>query len=272
MTSIATNVAAVRVQYHGLKNNKIETEAFARLASGMRVTKASDDAGGLFIAGRMKAQISGLDRAVRNSADGVSLVNTAEANLNEIRNMVLRMREISVQMANGVYVDNPDRGFAQIEIDQLLQQIDLIAENANFNGVKILDGSMQNVGIQTGPSANERPSIFFRDNSVSGLSIDTVDVSTQANAKTAMVTLNTALTSISDELSRAGAYENRFTHTISVLEQTTKATKISRGRIMDADIAEESTKLSKAQVLSQANTAMLAQANQSMSTLLSLFN
>ena len=272
MTSIATNVAAVRVDYHGKKNHKVETEAFTRLSSGMRVTNASDDAAGLFIAGRMKAQISGLERAAKNSSDGVSLVNTTEANLNEIRNMALRMREIAVQMANGIYVDNPDRGFAQIEIDQLLQQIDLIAENANFNGVALLDGTMQNVGIQTGPTANERPSIFFKDNSSSGLGVDTVDVSTQANAKTAMVTLETALTSISDELSRAGAYENRFNHTISVLEQTTKATKVARGRIMDANIAEESTKLSKAQVLSQANTAMLAQANQSMSRLLSLFN
>ena len=272
MTSIATNVAAVRVDYHGKKNNKVEIEAFTRLSSGMRVTNASDDAAGLFIAGRMKAQISGLERAIYNSFDGVSLVNTTEANLNEIRNMALRMREIAVQMANGIYVDNPDRGFAQIEIDQLLQQIDLIAESANFNGVALLDGTMQNVGIQTGPTANERPSIFFKDNSSSGLGVDTVDVSTQANAKTAMVTLEAALTSISDELSRAGAYENRFKHTISVLEQTNKATKVARGRIMDADIAEESTKLSKAQVLAQANTAMLAQANQSMSRLLSLFN
>ena len=271
MTSIATNTAAIRVQYHGIKNTKIETEAFARLSSGSRITDASDDAAGLFIAGRMKAQISGLERAVQNSFDGVSLVNSAEANLNEIRNMVLRMREIAVQMANGIYTDT-DRSFAQIEIDQLLQQIDLIAQNANFNGVALLDGTMQNIGIQTGPTANERPSIFFKDNTTSGLQISSVDVTTQANAKAAMVTLETALTSISGELSRAGAYENRFGHTISVLEQTAKATKISRGRIMDADIAAESTKLSKAQVLSQANTAMLAQANRSNSQILSLFN
>ncbi len=271
MTSIATNTAAIRVQYHGIKNTKIETEAFARLSSGSRITDASDDAAGLFIASRMKAQISGLERAVQNSFDGVSLVNSAEANLNEIRNMVLRMREIAVQMANGIYTDT-DRSFAQIEIDQLLQQIDLIAQNANFNGVALLDGTMQNIGIQTGPTANERPSIFFKDNTTSGLQISSVDVTTQANAKAAMVTLETALTSISGELSRAGAYENRFGHTISVLEQTAKATKISRGRIMDADIAAESTKLSKAQVLSQANTAMLAQANRSNSQILSLFN
>ena len=220
----------------------------------------------------MKAQISGLERAVKNTYDGISLVNTAEANLNEIRNMVLRMREIAVQMANGIYLDNPDRTFAQLEVDQLLQQIDLIAVNANFNGVKLLDGTFQGVGIQTGSTGDERPVIFFKDNTAAGLNIENVDVGSQSNARLAMNTLETALTSISDELSRAGAYDNRFGHTISVLNQIAKSTKISRGRIMDADVAAESTRLSKAQVLSQANTAMLAQANKSMSTILSVFN
>ena len=272
MTSIATNQAAIRVHYHGIHNEKAETHATERLASGKRVINASDDAAGMFIAGRMKAQFTGLERAVLNSYDGVSLVNTAEANLNEIRNMVLRMREIAVQMANGIYVDNPDRDFAQLEIDQLLQQIDLVAENANFNGVFLLDGTFQGVGIQTGPSANERPNIFFKDNTASGLDISNVEVTTQDKAKLAMVTLETALTSISDELSRAGAYDNRFGHTISVLEQTAKTTRVARGRIMDADMASESTRLSKAQVLAKANTAMLAQANNSMSRVLALFN
>ena len=201
MTSIATNNAAVRVQYHGVNNSENEINSYNRLASGLRIINASDDAAGLFVAGRMKAQITGLERAVKNTYDGISLVNTAEANLNEIRNMVLRMRELAVQMANGVYINNPDRNFAQIEIDQLIQQIDTIALNANFNGVALLDGTMQNIGIQTGPSANERPSIFFKESTSHGLGIDTVDVTTQDNAMTAMVTLETALTSISGELS-----------------------------------------------------------------------
>ena len=116
MTSIATNNAAVRVQYHGVNNSENEINSYNRLASGLRIINASDDAAGLFVAGRMKAQITGLERAVKNTFDGISLVNTAEANLNEIRNMVLRMRELAVQMANGVYINNPDRNFAQIEI------------------------------------------------------------------------------------------------------------------------------------------------------------
>ena len=110
----------------------------------------------------MKAQISGLERAVKNTNDGISLVNAAEANLNEIRNIVLRMREIAVQMANGIYSDNPDRTYAQLEVDQLLQQIDLIAVHANFNGVRLLDGTFQGVGIQIGPTGDERPRIFLK--------------------------------------------------------------------------------------------------------------
>ena len=160
MTSIATNRAAIRVQYHAVSNAEIENKSLSRLSSGTRIIDASDDAAGLFVAGRLKAQYIGLERAILNAHDGISLVNTTEANLNEIRNMVLRMRELAVQMANGVYQDSPDRNFAQLEVDQLMQQIDLIAENANFNGVKLLDGTMQNVGIQTGPSANERPTSF----------------------------------------------------------------------------------------------------------------
>ena len=272
MTAIASNIPAVRVQYHGTKNAQIHSESFTRLASGLRVTSASDDAAGLFVAGRMKAQITGMQRAIQNTFDGVSLVNTAEANLNEIRNMVLRMRELAVQMANAVYLNNPDRNLAQLEIDQLIQQVDLIATGANFNDVSILDGSLQNVGIQSGTTPDERPTVFFRDSTAKGIGIDNISVTTQSNAKAAMNTLETALTTISEEISRAGAYDNRFGHTISVFEKVVKETKISRGRIMDADIAAESTKLSKAQVLSQANTAMLAQANNSISTILSLFN
>lgn len=272
MTAIASNIPAVRVQYHGVKNSQLQSETFSRLASGLRITSASDDAAGLFVAGRMKAQIKGLERAIQNTFDGISLTNTAEANLNEIRNMVLRMRELSVQMANGVYVDNPDRNFAQIEVDQLIQQIDIIAQSANFNGVPLLDGTMQNVGIQTGANVDEKSSIFFKDNTAKGLGVNSINVSTQSGALAAMNTLEKALTSISDEISRAGAYDNRFSHTTSVSEKVAKETKIARGRIMDADVAAESTRLSKAQVLSQANAAMLAQANKSISTVLSLFN
>ena len=148
MTSIETNRAAVRVLYHGNKNQNNENKAYARLASGTRVTDASDDAAGLFVANRMKVQILGIERAVKNSFDGISLVNAAEANLNEIRNMVLRMREILSKWPTA-FVDN-EQDF-EIELS-VIQQVDLIAK-CQFNEV-LLDGTMQNVGIQTGPTAN----------------------------------------------------------------------------------------------------------------------
>ena len=272
MTSIATNQYALRVQYHGDINNASLTETIERLGSGKRITKASDDAAGLFVANRIKSEIRGLERGIQNAGDALGLVSTAENSMQEIRNMILRMRELAVQMANGVYNDSPDRSYAQTEINQLMHQVDMIANNIDFNGVKLLDGSFQNVNIQTSHNADERISLYFKSNTTNGLGINTVDISTQAGAKTAMTTLNTALEKISEQLSMAGGFQNRIKHGISISTLLAKSSRVAFGRIVDADMAAESTNLSKAQVLAKANTAMLAQANQSMSTILTLFS
>jgi flagellin len=272
MTSIATNRPAVRVHYHAVVNNDNLTKSVERLGSGQRINNAADDAAGLFVANRIKSEIRGLERGIQNASDALGLVSTAENAMQEIRNMILRMRELAVQMANGVYNDSPDRGYAQTEVNQLMSQTDIIASNANFNGVKLLDGSFQSVNIQTSHNADERISLYFRSNTTKGLGIDSVDISTQAGAKAAMTTLNTALEKISEQLSMAGGFQNRIKHGISLSALLVKSSTTSLGRIMDADMAEESTNLSKAQVLAKANTAMLAQANQSMSNILVLFS
>jgi flagellin len=272
MTSISTNIPAVRVQHYGQKNAVQLTEAIGRLSSGNRILSAADDAAGLFVANRITSEIRGIERGIQNSSDAISLINTAENGMQEIRNMVLRMRELAVQMANGVYNDNPDRTYAQIEIDQLLNQTDMVADNLDFNGVKLLDGSFQNMNIQTSHNADERISLYFQNVTTSGLGIDTVDITTQAGAKVAMVTLNTALETISEQLALAGGFERRLEHGMSLSTVLAKSSTISLGRILDADMAQESTMLSKAQVIAKANTAMLAQANQSMSSILTLFN
>ena len=272
MTSIATNRPALRVQYHGDINNVDLTKTIERLGSGKRITNASDDAAGLFVANRIKSEIRGLERGIQNAGDALSLVTTVENGMREIRNMTLRMRELAVQMANGVYNDNPDRSFAQTEVNQLMHQVDMIANNINFNGVKLLDGSFQNVNIQTSHNADERISLYFRSNTTDGLGINAVDISTQAGAKAAMTTLDTAIEKISEQLSMAGGFQNRIKHGMSLSTLLAKSSTIAFGRIMDADMAEESTNLSKAQVLAKANTAMLAQANQSMSSILTLFS
>ena len=272
MTSIATNRPAVRVQYHGDINNVDLTKTIEKLGSGKRITNASDDAAGLFVANRIKSEIRGLERGIQNAGDAIGLISNAENAMLEIRNMILRMRELAVQMANGVYNNSPDRNYAQAEIDQLSHQTNLIAENVNFNGVKLLDGSFQNVNIQTSHNADERVSLYFKSSTTEGLGIDTVDISTQTGAKTAMTTLDTALEKISEQLSMAGSFQNRIKHGISISTLLAKSSTIAFGRIMDADMAAESTNLSKAQVLAKANTAMLAQANQSMSSILTLFS
>jgi len=271
MTSIATNRTALRVHYHSGINSIDLTKTIERLGSGQRINNAADDAAGLFVANRIKSEIRGLERGIQNAGDSLGLVSTAENAMQEIRNMILRMRELAVQMANGVYNDSPDRGYAQTEVDQLMLQTDMIANNSNFNGVKLLDGSFQNVNIQTSHNADERISLYFKSNTTKGLGIDTVDISTQAGAKAAMTTLNTALEEISEQLSMAGGFQNRIKHGISLSTLLVKSSTISLGRIMDADMAEESTNLSRSQVLAKANTAMLAQANQSMSNILTLF-
>ena len=272
MTSIATNRPALRVHYHGNINEANLTKTLERLGSGKRITNAADDAAGLFVANRIKSEIIGLERGIQNAGDALGLVSTAENGMQEIRNMILRMRELAVQMANGVYNDDPDRGYAQTEVNQLMQQVDMIADNADFNGVKLLDGSFQNVNIQTSHNADERISLYFRSNTSEGLGIDAVDISTQSGAKAAMTTLDTALEKISEQLSMAGGFQNRIRHGMSLSALLVKSSIVSMGRIMDADMAEESTRLSKAQVLAKANTAMLAQANQSMSSILTLFS
>jgi len=272
MTSIATNRPALRVHYHGNINNADLTKTIERLGSGKRITNAADDAAGLFVANRIKSEIRGLERGIQNAGDALGLVSTAENGMQEIRNMILRMRELAVQMANGVYNDSPDRGYAQTEINQLMLQIDMIADNANFNGVRLIDGSFQNVNIQTSHNADERISLYFSSNTTVGLGIDEVDISTQNSAKAAMSTLDAALEKISEQLSMAGGFQNRIKHGMSLSGLLVKSSTISLGRILDADMAAESTKLSKAQVLAKANTAMLAQANQSMSSILTLFS
>ncbi len=271
MSSIASNILAERVRYHGVKNDRSLTEATQKISSGNRINHASDDAGGLFVAQRIRAQILGLERAIQNTNDGVSLLRTAQGAMQEIRNMTLRVKELAVQMANGVY-DSTDRAHAQAEVDQLLSEIDSIANNSNFNGVKLLDGTFQNIGIHSGYSSEERTSLWLDNNTTSGLGIATISVANQANAKTAMGKIETALSELSNDLSQAGAFENRLKHTIAAQTRVNKESQVAYGRIMDADIALESTNFSRAQVLAQANAAMLAQANNSLSTILSIFN
>ena len=242
-----------------------------RLSSGLRVNSSADDAAGLAVAGKMENQLRGINMAVRNAQDGIGLLKTAEAGINEIRNMVLRMRELAVQMANGIY-ESADRTNAQLEVAQLITQVSLIADNTKFNNVALLAGGISATAIQAGPTTSETIALTIRDMSADGtpLAISAVTVATTAGATAAMTTLDTALGEIAKELATLGAYQNQLTYSANYLSKASVSTEGALGRIMDADFATETTNLAKQQILNQAAVSMLAQANQSKQSVLAL--
>ena len=270
MTSINTNVGALNARASAVRaTNKME-QAMERLSSGLRVNSASDDAAGLAVAGKMESQLRGINMSIRNAQDGVGLIQTAESGVNEIRNMVLRMLELAVQMANGIYEDTPDRNNAQLEVTALINQVTLIAENTRFNDVALLDGSFTTVNIQAGNTTAETIELSFVDMASSGLSINAVTIATQSGATAAMGTLDSALETIASEQATMGSLINRLNFSISNQSKASVMTEQAVGRIMDSDFATETTNLSKQQILNQAATSMLAQANQSKQSILAL--
>ena len=269
MTVIGTNVAAMRASHASTKAEMGLSKAIERLSTGRRINSAADDAAGNSIATRMTSQIRGLNQAVRNSNDGISLAQTAEGGMNEIVNMLQRMRELAVQSASGTLQDS-DRVNLQAEVSELILQIGDVATRTNFNGVALLDGTNATVAVQTGSAAAETVSVALTDVDATALGVAASTVATAAGATTALTTLGTALDTISTAQATLGAAQNRLQATVSSLVNRVTNLTESRSRIQDADFSEESTQLAKSQILSQASTAMLAQANQSQQGVLSL--
>jgi flagellin len=380
MTVINTNVGALMARTYATKaNDKMQT-SMERLSSGMRINSAADDAAGLAVANKMTSQLSGIKMAIRNSQDGISLVQTAESGMSEITNMILRMRELAVQMENGIYTSK-DRDNAQLEVNALLAEVDMIANNTRFNDVKVLDGSYDKniragntneeiirVSVGSLKAADNAKITGFKRNTVtvnaggvtttgvdtdlsvkmgvtkaSTVEIDTslfstafktafkndslgvftitgthaanfsqdaktgkltsitalaaatydfnvvytnraavahtegidlivsaateanlsqIKVETTANASHAIESLDKALEEVSTAQAQLGAIQNRLSHNIDNLSKSSMLTEQSVGRIVDADFATETSELSKQQILAQAATSMLAQANQ----------
>jgi len=405
MTVINTNVGALMARTYATKaNDKMQT-SMERLSSGLRINSAADDAAGLAVANKMTSQLSGIKMAIRNSQDGISLVQTAESGMGEITNMILRMRELAVQMENGIYTAK-DRDNAQLEVNALLAEVDKIANNTRFNDVKVLDGSYDQTvragntnaetirvsigSLKTADNAkltqyanekaiNKTDAAYTTANKLTTLdleaktagqveinllslahatfkeafkqdslgtfdfdaapasatqdddnklfnidkktgvltskaalttttdtaqdsehllavtyttrdatpvvydfviSLDIIDpvasslsgikVETSVNAGHAIETLDKALEEVSSAQAKLGAIQNRLSHNIDNLSKSAMLTEQSVGRVIDADFATETSNLSKQQILNQAATAMLAQANQSKQSVLSL--
>jgi flagellin len=265
---INTNVSALRAQNSSRIASNMRDTAIERLSSGRRINGAKDDAAGLSISTRMDAKVRGLNQAVRNSNDGISLAQTAEGAAGEVSNILVRMRELAVQSANGTSTTE-DRAAIQLEVDALIAQVDDISTRTDFNGTALLDGTA-NLDIQTGVDSGEVVNITIGDLRSAALGVATVDLSTSAGASAALTALDTAIDTVSTERSNLGAQQNRLDATVNNLTSTVTNLTESSSRIKDADFSVESTKLASAQILSQASTAMLAQANQSQQGVLSL--
>lgn len=278
---VNTNMPSLNAQRNLGKTQNDLASAMQRLSSGLRVNSAKDDAAGLFQAEIMIADIRGLNQAVRNAADGISLAQTAEGALGEIANNLQRIREIAVQSANAT---TNERGGLQQEVDQLTQEISRIITTSEFNGVALLSGSASltfQVGAD-GLASNQVTvsAIIATATTAAGgvgsaynvnlTATGSIVVSAQAQASAALGELDGAIANIAKKRAEYGAVQNRFEAVIANLQSYSENLSAARSRIMDADFASETAKLTRAQILQQAGTAILAQANQIPQNALSL--
>lgn len=273
MNVINTNTSALRATNSAVAAGKMLGTAMERLSSGKRINSAADDAAGLAIATSMTSQIRGMQQGIRNANDGISLAQTAEGALNEVTNMLQRVRELAVQSASGTYQDATDRAYMQVEVDELTAQIDQVITNSEFNGVALFDGTTATVTVQAGANGTDTVDLTMADLTslaASGGGAGSYDVSTATAANTLIGTVDTELDSINSARATLGAGQNRLQSAVNNLTNVSTNLSDARSRIQDTDYSVETTALAKAQILGQASTAMLAQANQSQQNVLSL--
>ena len=269
--TINTNAVSLNAQRNlGSSQNALST-SMQRLSSGLRVNSSRDDSAGLAIAERMSAQVRGNSVGVRNANDAISLAQTAEGAIGKVGDMLQRMRELAVQSANATN-STDDRANLDAEFQQLGEEIDRTLTNTRFNGLNIIGSDAGAQVFQVGANNTDVVTVTTVD-----LSVDTDvaavtggDITDATNASAAMADIDTALTTINTERAMLGAVQNRFEAIISTLQVSVENESAARGRIMDADFATETANLSKSQILQQAGTAMVAQANQLPQMVLSL--
>jgi len=271
--SINTNIMSLNAQRNLNNTNLSIATSLQRLSSGLRVNSAKDDAAGLAIAERMNAQVRGLTVAIRNSNDGISLAQTTEGALGTITESLQRMRELSIQSANGTNTAT-DRVSLNAEYTQLGTEISRIVNSTTFNGQAILAGDAGSKVFQIGPNGtvNDRITVTTTDmTTATGLTNATgTTVTTSALSIAAIGLLDTALDTVNSERATLGAVQSRIESAIRALESTRENTAAARGRIMDADFAMETAALTRSQILQQAGVAMLSQANSAPQLALSL--
>ncbi|MBA5238879.1 flagellin FliC [Pectobacterium aroidearum] len=286
MAVINTNIMSLTTQNNLNKSQSALGTAIERLSSGLRINSAKDDAAGQAIANRMTAQVKGMTQAARNANDGISLTQTAEGNLNEINNNLQRIRELATQAANDPN-GKTDRDSIVKEMTQRISEVNRVAQSASFNGTKLLDGSASGgiiiqVGANTGATEtitidstaliNATTGGSMSDVSANISSLGSVAAGSSANsaARALITAVDTALSAVDTARSNLGAIQNRFSSTITNLNNSINNLSSARSRIEDADYATEVSNMSRSQILQQAGTSVLSQANQVPQTVLSL--
>ena len=269
--TINTNVASLNAQRNLGKSQEMLNRSMRRLSSGLRINSAKDDAAGLAISDRMTSQIRGMNQAARNALDGISLAQTAEGALQESTNALQRMRELAVQSSNGSNSAD-DRKSLDLEFKQLQAEVQRIATSTQFNGRNVLNGSMKSAFFQVGANKGQTIEFSIGAASVAKLGITSANaaISTFTKAQLAISAVDGAIACIDGLRGNLGAVQNRFESTISNLNNIAENLSAARSRILDADIAMETSHMTKANILQQAGVSILSQANQTPNLALSL--
>lgn len=286
MAVVNTNIAASIAQAALAKNERALGSAMEQLSTGKKINSASDNAAGLAISTRMTSQIRGLEQAIRNAYDAVSMVQTAEGALDEMTAMLQRMRELALQSGTGT-TDASDRSYLNAEFTALRAEVDRIATSTEWNGRPILNGNagasatggLSSVSYQVGMNANQTVAVTFgnftdSNGSLKGLATKTLSAATIGSAigvaSGAIGELDLAMTAVSKQRANFGATQNRLIHAVDNLTNVVTNAEVTRSRIMDTDYAEATSELARTQIIQQAGTAMLAQANELPATVLQL--
>jgi len=269
---INTNVAAMNAYRNLSSTQGSMATSLERLSSGLRINRAADDAAGLAISEKLRAQTNGLNQATSNAQDAISLVQTAEGALNETHSILQRMRQLSVQAANDTNTAD-DRAAIQKEVTALNSELDRISTTTQFNGQNLLDGTGGTSGsftFQIGANNGQTVTVAFAKADTTTLGTGAVDVSTAAGAASALTAIDGAIKTVSGDRADLGAVQNRLQHTINSLSVASENSAAAESRIRDTDMAKEMTSFTRSQILQQAGVSMLAQANSAPQSVLKL--
>lgn len=279
---IRHNISAMFTLRNIAINQKLCERSIRRLSSGYRINSAADDPAGLAVSERMRSQIRGLAVAKNNTQDGISLIQTAEGNLNETHSILNRMLELATQSANGTYRNETDRKFAEKEFDALKGEIDRIAHTTNFNGLKLLNGDLAkkegaNPGgltLQVGEdgSAASQFTTYLPNMSAKAIGVADASIATQEDARKAMETIKKAIDNVSEARAGMGGTQRALEHTLSCIDTMSENLTSAESRIRDVDMAKEMMELARHNILVQVGMALLAQANQQQDLILKLLD